>query len=634
MAWVLGSQRTPNKPLPEQEWERQMALQGFLEEDVAKAELFKFFRNNISIASNMLLGIDLYPYQHMVIKTMMERDYVLGVLGRGSAKSFMAGVFAATYALMNPNSKIGILSASFRQSKHIFKYVEGFSTKKEGALFRDCISNISKRNDDWTMTIGSSTITAVPLGDGEKLRGFRFTVILIDELLLMPSKILNEVILPFISVVPNPTERDKLKDAEDFLIKEGLMREEDRYIWAHNKLIGLSSASYAFEYLYELYQIYESLITGKLVNAKLEDRIKKNLEGGATRAIVHMSYEAMPKGLYEQSAIEQFQATMSESQFDRELRSIFTDDSSGFFKMSKMAACTIPDGAEPSIEIKGESGQDYLVAIDPSWAENDESDHFALQVFKLDNQTKQGTLVHSYARAGASLKEHIEYFLYILRHFNVVSVWLDYSGGSEFVNACNESSQFKDKGIKLGVVEEDFDGDERYQEALRNGKKQYSAGSKQMIFYRKFNSEWIRKGNEFLQANIDHKRIWFAGRCIDSTYQKQLSHNIDGIDSLQFYTDGKKCEESGKAKQIELIEQVADNIVLTKAECALIQVTSTPQGNQTFDLPQNIKRQSGPNRTRRDSYTSLVIGNWGVKVHFDILGAEKQTGGEWTPTMV
>ena len=44
---------------------------------------------------------------------------------------------------------------------------------------------------------------------------------------------------------------------------------------------------------------------------------------------------------------------MSQSQFDREFNAIFTDDSSGFFKTSTMAACTIKDGGIHA-EIKGD----------------------------------------------------------------------------------------------------------------------------------------------------------------------------------------------------------------------------------------------------------------------------------------
>ena len=41
-------------------------------------------------------------------------------------------------------------------------------------FFKQCITKVSKSNDEWLMEIGMSRIRALPLGDGEKLRGFRF----------------------------------------------------------------------------------------------------------------------------------------------------------------------------------------------------------------------------------------------------------------------------------------------------------------------------------------------------------------------------------------------------------------------------------------------------------------------------
>ena len=70
---------------------------------------------------------------------------------------------------------------------------------------------------------------------------------------------------------------------------------------------------------------------------------------------------------------------------------------------------------------------------------------------------------------------------------------------------------------------------------------------------------------------------------------------------------------------IDLIDQQKSNIELTKSECANIEVTTNPQGSQSFNLPQNIRRQKGPNRARKDSYSALILGNWFGKVYFDSL---------------
>ena len=87
----------------------------------------------------------------------------------------------------------------------IFKKIEDIAAKPEARFLSQCITHKSKSNDEWLMEIGSSRIRALPLGDGSKLRGFRFHRIIIDEFLLMPERIYNEVIVPFLVCCGKPS---------------------------------------------------------------------------------------------------------------------------------------------------------------------------------------------------------------------------------------------------------------------------------------------------------------------------------------------------------------------------------------------------------------------------------------------
>jgi hypothetical protein len=60
----------------------------------------------------------------------------------------------------------------------------------------------------------------------------------------------------------------------------------------------------------------------------------------------------------------------------------------------------------------------------------------------------------------------------------------------------------------------------------------------------------------------------------------------------------------------------------TKAECALIQIKTSSQGTQSFDLPDNLKRQTGPEKARKDSYSALILGNWMIKIYYDMINVE------------
>jgi len=602
MSWDEGQQQRcaprlrSNKELSE--------LQGFLQEKEAKIALYEFLRNNITFTADLILGVKLFPFQHMAIKSMFETDYFLGVWARGMSKSFTTGVFAALDATLNQGVEIGILSKSFRQAKMIFKKIEDIANKPDAAFFRQCITKTSKSNDEWLMEIGASRIRALPLGDGEKLRGFRFHRIIIDEFLLMPERIYNEVIVPFLSVVENPTQRDDLFKLENRLIKEKKMKEEDRYVWPNNKLIALSSASYKFEYLYKLYTHFEHLITLDATKDK------------ASRCVMQYSYDCAPRQLYDENLINQAKATMSQSQFEREFGAIFTDDSSGYFKTSKMALCTVPDGELPCIEVKGDPDSEYILAFDPSWSQTESSDDFAVQILKLNPENQSVTLVHSYALSGTSLKHHIKYFLFCLENFNVVAVCGDYNGGVQFMQACNESDTFKQKNIKLQTIDVGLDKPEEYQHDLKSYKQQYNKQDYKHVILRKPTSNWIRQANELLQANFDHRRLYFASRAIDDSYSKQKRQSIP-ITDIKFLRTSEESKQSPAAKMIDFIEHQSDMLELTKNECALVQITTTSQGTQTFDLPPNLRRQSGPDKARKDSYSALVLANWMAKVYMD-----------------
>jgi len=609
MSWETGNQvPRKNEYITNEEL---LKKKGFLEEKEAKLLFYEFLRNNTTFATDLITGVQLFPFQHMAIKSMLESDYFLGVWSRGMSKSYTTGIYAVLDAILNQGVETGILSRSFRQSKMIFKKIEDIAAKPEAYLLKQCITHVSKSNDEWVMEIGKSRIRALPLGDGEKLRGFRFHRIIIDEFLLMPERIYNEVIVPFLSVVQNPTQREELYQVENNLIKQGKMEEKDRYQWPNNKLIALSSASFKFEYLYKLYEQYENLI----FNPKKGERTR--------RCVMQFSYDCAPMQLYDQNLINQAKATMSESQFMREFGAQFTDDSSGYFKISKMALCTVPDGELPSIEVIGHSGAEYIVAVDPSWSETESSDDFAIQVLKLNEEKQISTLVHSYALSGSSLKDHIKYFLYILKNFNVVAICMDYNGGVQFMNSCNESELFKNEGINLKQMITEFEKPEDYPQNLIAAKNEYNKSDYKYVFLRKPTSSWIRTANELLQANFDHRRIFFGSRAIDDNFRSQTKKKI-GILDMKFSNMADSDKQNEEAKMIDFVEHLTDMVLLTKTECALIQITTTAQGTQSFDLPPNLKRKTGPDKPRKDSYSALILGNWLAKIYHDMNNTEVQ----------
>ena len=626
MSWIKGKQGYRFNYSSSVLNEELKKLEGSIKEEDAKYLLYKFLRNNIAFTSELFLGIKLFPFQAMAIKGMMVADYSMFVFSRGMSKTFSSAIYVLLECLLNPNSNIGVIAGSFRQSKQIFQKMEDILSKPEASLLKECGFKITKGTDQWTLRIGTSRAIALPLANGERLRGFRFNRIVLDEFLTIPEKIFNEVIIPFLGVVENPQEREELYNLESRVIDKGEMTEKERYVWPNNKLIILSSPSFKFEYMYKLYKKYEDLIYGQTVREG-EGEEEEDFKDDAYRLIMQLSYDCAPPRLYDQNLLKQAKATMSEMQFKREFGAQFIDESDGYFKLSKMAACTIHDGEMPAVEVVGNPSDEYLLSFDPNWAGNTNADHFAMHVFKIDREAQKVCLVHSYAIAGVSLKQHMQYFLYLIQYFNIVGMCGDYNGGVQFINSCNESALFKEQKIKIGVVDVDLEKQENWHSDVLSFKNQYNIRERNYCILRKPTSNWIRNANEMLQAAIDHKRILFASRAVDSHFDEQRKKNMP-IDKIKW--DIKAPSVSKGAMMIDLIDHQKSIVELTKAECANIEVIANPQGSQSFNLPQNLRRQKGPHRARKDSYSALVLGNWFAKVYFDAENASPEKSVEST----
>ena len=48
-----------------------------------------------------------------------------------------------------------------------------------------------------------------------------------------------------------------------------------------------------------------------------------------------------------------------------------------------------------------------------------------MAVLELDDENRQGALVHNYAVAGGDLNNHIKYMYYLMTNFNVVMIIID-----------------------------------------------------------------------------------------------------------------------------------------------------------------------------------------------------------------
>ena len=588
-------------------------LKGYLNDKEAKISLAKYLRANLGITTELISGIKLAPFQEITLKGLMNRNFSMCVWGRGCGKTFIASVFCFLQCIFEPGTKILIAGPTFRTARFIFNNLESIVNSKGAELLQQAFNaKPSKRNDQFEWLINGGSITAIPL-NGEKIRGFRANILVLDEFLLLPEDIIKSVLMPFLVAPQNMKERLEIREVENKLIAEGAMKEEDRMVFENDsKMVALSSASYTFENLYKTYKEW-------IGNIQSEE------EQDAKYFISQMGFEALPEEMIDTTVIEEAQnGGQSYSSFQREYCAQFTDGSDSYFSAKKMHECTIPDGEDPTTLIKGKADSKYILGIDPSFSNSPSSDYFAMSLLELNDEKKEGTLVHSYAVAGGDLKVHIKYLYYLIRNFNIEMIIID-NAGYQFIDSANEHQLFLNSNIKLKFF--DFESDKDgldYDKQIRQARRDYNKQDGVICYKQNFSTDFIRKANEHLQACIDHKKIWFASRCIanNSTFDKAITQKIDSIKS------------TGYSNTLEFIEMQDSLIYQTKKQCALIEVKATARGTQTFDLPQHLKRNTSANRARKDNYTTVMLANWATKSYYDIMSVNIEQNYTFAPIML
>ena len=210
-----------------------------------------------------------------------------------------------------------------------------------------------------------------------------------------------------------------------------------------------------------------------------------------------------------------------------------------------------------------------------------------------------------------------------MTNFDVEMIIID-NAGYQFIDSCNENKEFIKDKIELKFFDfiSDKDGLD-YELEIKKARRQYNKQDQKKVFKQIFSSDFIRKGNEHLQANIDHKRLWFASRTTanEAAFNKYSGRKVN-------------LNEVNEKTKLEFMETQDNLIHQTKKQCALIEVKSSAKGTQTFDLPLHLKKSESINRARRDNYTTLMLGNWAIKCYYDMMNAPKEEAGTFVPRML
>ena len=598
------------------------SIKGELDDKQSRITLAKFLFRNLGITTSLLTGIELYPDQIITIKGMMQSNFTLCVWGRGVSKTWTAAVYCILQCIFYPNTSILVAGPTFRTARFIFNHIEKICESPEAVMLAQAMGAKIRRNDEFQWKINGGEIVAIPL-NGEKIRGFRADILLIDEFLLMPEELVEKVLIPYLVVPKDMRRRKRIRAREDKLIKQGVITEAQRTKFANNKkLIGLSSASYTCEYLYKKYEEYRKAILAP----DLTDQNSRHF-------ISQLSWEAVPLDRIDKGIIELAQSNEANLMtFKREYCAQFLDGSDSYFSMQKMLSCSVPDGEKPTLLLKGDKARKYILAIDPNASNSPTGDDFAMCLIELDEDDKLGgTVVHSYGESGKDLKNHIQYLYYLLTNFNVEMIIIDYAG-YQFIEAANESELFRVAKINLQIFDfsAEKDGEELVEE-IKKAKRTYNRTSGRIVFNQYFTSDFIRKGNEWLQSCFDFKRLWFGGSIKGHapSFDKASSLTLDFASIM----DVKQLDEK-ETPILYFIDRQEELIQQTRYQCSAIEVKTSTRGIQSFDLPLIMKRDNTTSRMRRDNYTAIMLCAWCMKCYYDIRNTPETNYETFDPMLV
>lgn len=545
-------------------------------------KLVQFYRENPVIAAKDLLNTEMVGPQRDILESMWSKNYVLISAGRGCGKTFINATFACLQGLLYMGQRVGFIAPSFRQAKMLFSEVEKIYNR--APILREASKRPPTKQSDrcalefrGTGTMQGSLIEAQPLGDGSKIRGARYYVIIADEFAQIPQDIFNAVILPMGATVANPAENVKKIARQKELVEQGIAVDED-FEQAGNKVVMTSSAYYQFNHMYET----------------LLDYRRKVEEGNPKYAVHQVSFRNMPEGFLSEDNIRDAKLRLSDIQFQMEYEAIWKSDSSGVFKASLIEKCR--EAAEHTVELYGDSRGEYVLGVDPARVQ----DAFAMVLIRLGPPNQIVAAWEYYDNVYPKMAKTI---MDICDKYNVIAVHMDAGaggGGTILKDILGDKERFGEKRLLDAEDEENIAADGRKLLYMFNP----SSGSNSDAVFSSLNL--MEKGNltfpqrpQILQTGKDSKLE--EREAVYETIEKMLRQMMlieakPGRTGATVHFDVPEGSGHGKQKKdlysafILAGKKAYDITVMGQEESTILEVglienrqPAVPQSGNTFD---------------------------------------------------
>lgn len=562
-----------------------------------------------SFACKHILNIELSPFQAVLLQEMWNRKFPMLIGTRGMGKSFILALYAILRALFMPRRKIIIVGAAFRQSKVLFEYMD--TIWKNAPVLRDLCSSGSgprKDVDRCVMYIGDSTVTALPLGDGSKIRGQRANDIIADEFASIPRDIFENVVAGFAAVASSPIEKTKQKAKEAMAAKLGVAiptSVSEDPVDMSNQIILSGTAYYDFNHFSEYHKRYHAIVSSGGNIKKLEEVFNGSVPldfDWTNYSISRIPVDKLPLGFMDAGQVGRAKATVHTGIYQMEYGAIFTTDSQGFFKRSLIESCTtspsnpakLPSGEvwfEASL--KGDSSKKYVFGVDPA----SEVDNFSIVVMEVDKDHRK--IVHCWTTTRKSHKELLkskmvdedDFYSFcakkirqLMKVFPCAEIAMDAQGGGIAVmEALHDRDKIPDGEVAIWPVIEDKAKDTDDYPGLHILK---------MCQFAKY--DWLAEANHGIRKDFEDKVVLFP-------YFDSVSLGV----ALEV--------DKSVGRKYDTLEDCVMEIEELKDELSMIIMTVTNSGRERWDTPE-VKTGAGrKSRLRKDRYSALIMANMSAR---------------------
>jgi hypothetical protein len=483
---------------------------------------------------------------------------------------------------------------------------------RNSPMLRDmCDGDSGPRRDTdrCTLRLNESTVTCLPLGDGQKIRGQRANDIIADEFASIPREIFENVVAGFAAVSADPVENVKRLAAQKKATELGItLEQEDKEVKKDNQIILSGTAYYDFNHFATYWKKWKSIIKSKGEKNRLREIFGEDPPENfdwTQYSIVRMPYELLPKGFMDADQVARSKATVHTGIYQMEYGACFTRDSQGFFKRSLIESCVVSEESDIKDQegniinfeavLIGDQNKKYIFGVDPA----SEVDNFSIVVLEVHPTHRR--IVHCWTTTRSEHKEKVkrgystekDFYAYCARKirdlmnlFPCIHIAMDAQGGGVAVmESLHDTDKIKEGELPIWpTIDENKPKDTDGERGLH---------ILEMCQFAKY--DWLAEANHGMRKDFEDKVLLFPS-----------------FDSLTLAIS--EHEDNLKTRMFDTLEECVLDIEELKDELSMIQMTQTSSGRDRWDTPEVVVGTGKKSKMRKDRYSSLLMANMSARI--------------------